>query len=66
MPVRWWFHVKSYAADGKPVYLKLFKLAKVKIRRHLKIKTAAASYDSAYAVYFSQREARFNFVNAGS
>jgi RNA-directed DNA polymerase len=62
MPVTWWFHTKSHTTDGKPVFLKLFKLAKVKIERHLKIKADATPYDSAYTAYFSQREARFNFV----
>jgi RNA-directed DNA polymerase len=62
MPVTWWFHAKSHTTDGKPVLLKLFKLAKVKIERHLKIKAAATPYDSAYTAYFSQREAQFNFV----
>lgn len=62
MPVRWWFHAKTRTTDGKVTMLKLFKLSKVKIRRHLKIKAAATPYDSAYASYFTQREARFNFV----
>jgi RNA-directed DNA polymerase len=66
MPVTWWFHAKSHTTDGKPVYLKLFKIAKVKIERHLKIKADATPYDSVYTAYFAQRDTRFNFVNAGS
>ena len=66
MPVTWWFNAKSHTADGKPVHLKLFKLAKVKIERHLKIKADATPYDSAYITYFAQRDTRFNLVNAGS
>lgn len=58
--------MKSYAADGKPLYFKLFKLAQVKIERHLKIKADATPYDSAYTTYFAQRDTRFNFVNAGA
>lgn len=62
MPVRWWLHAKNRTTDGKVMLTKLFKLSKVKIRRHLKIKAAATPYDSAYTSYFSQREARFNSV----
>jgi RNA-directed DNA polymerase len=62
MPVRWWFHAKTRTADGKVITLKLLKLSKVKIKRHLKIKAAATPYDSAYTTYFAQREARFNLV----
>ncbi len=62
MPVRWWFHAKTHTADGKVITLKLFKLSKVKIRRHRKIKAAATPYNSAYTAYFVQLETRFKFV----
>jgi RNA-directed DNA polymerase len=44
MPVTWWFHAKSHTADGSSVCVKLFKISKVKIERHLKIRAAATPY----------------------
>jgi RNA-directed DNA polymerase len=58
MPTTWWFHAKSHTVEGKPVYFKLFKLAQVKIERHLKIRADATPYDSAYTAYFDQRSKR--------
>ncbi len=66
MPVRWWFHAKTRTADGRVTLIKLFKLSKVKIRRHLKIKAAATPYDSAYTAYFSQLKPDLILFKAGS
>jgi RNA-directed DNA polymerase len=58
MPTSWWFHAKSYTAEGNLVLLKLFILAQVKIERHVKIKAEATPYHSAYESYFAQRRKR--------
>jgi RNA-directed DNA polymerase len=57
-PATWWFHAKSYTADGHPELFKLFKLAHVKIERYVKIRAEATPYDSAYVPYFAKRKKR--------
>jgi RNA-directed DNA polymerase len=56
MPATWWFHAKSNTADGRLVLFKLFKLAHVKIERHVKIRGKATPYDLAYVAYFAKRK----------
>jgi RNA-directed DNA polymerase len=57
-PATWWFHAKSFTADSHPEVFKLFKLAHVKIERHIKIREEATPYDSAYVAYFAKRIVR--------
>lgn len=52
----WNFHARYKGADDN---LKLFKLqliAKVKIRRHIKLRADATPYDTAYFSYFENRK----------
>lgn len=52
----WRFHCKVKGKDGrkKPFYLK--NASDTKIRRHVKIKSAATPFDPLYKGYFEQRE----------
>lgn len=58
MPANWWFHAKTKAADGHPGMFRLFKLASVKIERHVKVKAEATPYHPAYVSYFERRKQR--------
>jgi len=53
---RWRFHciTKDKAGKKKPLYLK--NASDTKIRRHIKIKSAATPFDPLYKEYFEQRE----------
>ena len=57
-PNNWWFHAKV-RNDNKPSsYFRLFRLATVKIERHVKIRAQATPFDPAYIGYFDQRKKR--------
>ena len=53
----WRFHcvVKDKAGNKRPLYLK--RASDTKIRRHVKIKSAANPFDPEYRKYFIEREA---------
>lgn len=51
----WQFHTRTIGADNRLVFFKLVGMAKVKIKRHLKIRAAATPYDPAFVRYFEQR-----------
>ena len=53
---RWRFHCMTKDKEGKqkPLYLK--NASDTKIRRHVKIKSAATPFDPLYREYFEQRE----------
>jgi len=53
---RWRFHciTKDKAGKKKPLYLK--NASDTKIRRHIKIKSAATPFNPSYKEYFEQRE----------
>lgn len=52
----WRFHcvIKDKAGNKKPLYIK--NASDTKIRRHVKIKSAATPFDPLYKGYFEQRE----------
>ncbi len=54
----WQFHVRKQGDDNRLVFIRLFAVAKVKIKRHVKIRAAATPYDSAFIAYFEQRKKR--------
>ena len=54
----WQFHVRKQGDDNRLVFFRLFAVAKVKIKRHVKIRAAATPYDSAFITYFEQRNKR--------
>lgn len=51
----WLFFAKTHDKDGFTSHLDLAEAAKVKIRRHLKIKGSANPYELAYDDYFDNR-----------
>jgi RNA-directed DNA polymerase len=51
----WLFFAKTHDKDGFTNHLDLAEAAKVKIRRHLKIKGSANPYELAYDDYFDNR-----------
>lgn len=57
-PNNWWFHTKVRDGNNQPGYFRLFRLATVKIERHVKIRAEATPFDSAYITYFDQRKKR--------
>ena len=52
----WRFHCKIKDKAGKPKLLYLKNASDTKIRRHVKIKSAATPFDPLYKDYFVQRE----------
>lgn len=52
----WRFHCYIEGKDGKPKPLYLRKASDTKIRRHLKIHSAATPFNPLYKDYFKQRE----------
>jgi RNA-directed DNA polymerase len=52
----WRFHCKIKDKAGKPKLLYLKNASDTKIRRHVKIKSAATPFDPLYKDYFAQRE----------
>ena len=54
----WQFHVRKQGGDNRLVFIRLFAVGKVKIKRHVKIRAAVTPYDSAFIVYFEQRKKR--------
>ncbi len=55
-PANWWFHVKTQTVDGNLVLLRLYKVAKTKIVRHVKVIAEATPYHPAYVSYFEHRK----------
>lgn len=54
----WIFYAKRKSQQADKNHLHLFTVAKVPIRRHIKIKAEATPYDAQYKDYFKQREQR--------
>lgn len=54
----WIFYAKLKSQQADKNHLHLFTVAKVPIRRHIKIKAEATPYDAQYKDYFIQREQR--------
>jgi len=52
------FSVRVVGKDGKARIFRLFQIGLVPIRRHVKIKSEANPYDSAYGSYFSKSAQR--------
>lgn len=57
-PNNWWFHAKVRNGNKPLSYFRLFRLATVKIERHVKIRAQATPFDPAYIGYFDQRKQR--------
>jgi len=57
-PNNWWFHAKVRNGNKPPSYFRIFRLATVKIERHVKIRAQATPFDPAYFGYFDQRKKR--------
>lgn len=54
----WIFHDKVNNKYGKSTFVTLMKAAKVRIWRHIKIRSAATPYDPEYHKYFAERVLR--------
>jgi RNA-directed DNA polymerase len=52
----WIFSTKIKKRDGSTVYLDLFNIGEVKIKRHVKIKSNATPYDPEFIEYFRERK----------
>jgi RNA-directed DNA polymerase len=51
----WHFHAKIRDAENRLILLKLIKIAKVRIKRHVKLRAKATPYDSEFISYFEKR-----------
>ena len=51
----WNFSVKIRLAEGKSHVLKLYRMARTRIERHIKVRKEANPYDPAYTDYFEKR-----------
>lgn len=61
----WHFHARIVSNDSHLALLRLFHLAKVKIKRHVKIKADATPYDKAFHDYFCKRSKSAKLLNQG-
>jgi len=52
----WWFYCMTKNKNGKSIPLYLKYAADTKIRRHVKVKSAATPFDPLYKQYFKERE----------
>lgn len=62
----WVFHSKYTAKDGSLYRILLYKASATKIRRHIKIKSAANPYDPEYTEYFKERMNRYPYVRVAA
>lgn len=51
----WTFYARSRAKQGPPKVVILQRLTKIRIRRHIKVRSVSNAYDPAFADYFKQR-----------
>ncbi len=60
---RWLLNAKQNRPSGSPQTIVQFRMSSLKIRRHVKIRSAARYHDTRYAEYFKQRrqQRRFGF-----
>ena len=62
----WHFHARIVSNDNDLTLLRLINLAKVKIKRHVKIRADATPYNEAYFDYFCKRNKHNNkLLNQG-
>jgi len=61
----WHFHAKIRGADNRSILLRLVNIAKVKIKRHVKLKAEATPYDVAYLSYFEKCRQQKLLLNQG-
>lgn len=61
----WHFHARIRDADNRLILLRLVNIAKVKIKRHVKLKAEATPYDVAYLSYFEKRRQQKQLLNHG-
>ena len=61
----WHFHAKIRNADNRLILLRLIKIAKIRIKRHVKLKAEATPYDAAYFSYFKKRKLQQLLLNKG-
>ncbi len=54
----WVFSARTQDKRGAPIWVDLHYCARVRIRRHVKIRARATPYDPAYQAYFAQRKQR--------
>jgi RNA-directed DNA polymerase len=50
------FHTHAVKEDGTKVVIRIFEMAAIPIRRHVKVKKAANPYDPAWEMYFEERQ----------
>lgn len=62
----WVFHSRYTAKDGSQCRIMLYKASATKIRRHIKIKSAANPYDPEYTEYFKARMKRYANVRVAA
>lgn len=61
----WHFHARIKNAENRLILLRLFMLAKVRIKRHVKLKADATPYDKAYFSYFEKRKQQQRLLSLG-
>lgn len=61
----WHFHARISDADNRLILLRLVNIAKVRIKRHVKLKAEATPYDVAYLSYFEKRRQQRQLLNHG-
>ncbi len=61
----WQFHTRTFGSDNRLVFLNLVGVAKMKIKRHIKIRAAATPYDPAFVRYFERRRKQRLLLNHG-
>lgn len=52
---KWGFSVRIRSAQGESRVLSLYRMARTKIERHIKVRSQANPYDPTYTEYFNQR-----------
>lgn len=51
----WHFHARIRDADNRLILLRLLKIAKIRIKRHVKLRAEATPYDVAFLPYLEKR-----------
>jgi len=61
----WHFHARISDADNRLILLRLVKIAKIRIKRHVKLRAEATPYDAAFFPYLEKRRQQQSHLNNG-
>ncbi len=61
----WHFHARTRGADNRLILLKLAKISKIRITRHVKLRADATPYDSAFIPYLEKRRKQQLLLSKG-